>query len=172
MKKSNNTLYILKDCLYTKLIITTILVISFLLLPRVGFCPAGGEVYAVPTNVFFPLVHANVFHLLCNIACLWQLYDVKRLLFAGCIVSFLCSFLPESLHDIMGCSGIIFAMIGFRFGEYGRFNTMVKAYALFFVITAFIPNVAVLFHIYCLVMAYIAGNLYQTLSLLKKATCI
>ena len=145
------------------------MVLSFLLLPKVGFHPQGGEVFMLPTNLFFPFVHANIFHLLCNILCLWQMTALKRMLPIGFIISLACSYLPESAFDIMGCSGVIFAIIGYKFGEVAMFRKMIKSYALFFIITAFIPNVAVLFHLYCLIVAYLLGNIIQTFMLWRKA---
>lgn len=160
------------DGLYTKIITTTILVVSFLLLPKVGFRHFGAEGFDITHNIIFPLSHANIFHLLCNICCMWQMRRIKDYLLPAFFVSLFCSFLPESTPDIMGCSGVLFAIIGFKYGKFNMGYRMIKNNILFFIITAFIPNVAVLFHIYCLITAFFIGYTLETYRLWQKRICI
>lgn len=156
-----------------KSLVTIFLVMSFLLLPKVGFHPEGGGGFDLYRNILFPFSHANVFHLACNIICLWQIRRVRRFIVPSFVISFIASVLPfYQCVDIMGFSGILFAIIGIQYGVYSSFFTMFRKTVIFFVITAFLPNVAVLFHLYCIVIAFSAGWLYQTYRLWKKAVCI
>lgn len=171
MKKSselNNMIRAFKDGIYLKSLITTILVVCFLMLPKCGFHTEGASGFQIINNLLFPLSHANVFHLLCNVYCIWQIRNLKRYVAPAFIISFLCSLLPEYLHNIMGCSGVIFSIVGLKYGEAYRFKDMVKANWWFFAITAFIPNVAVLFHLYCIIISFIIGNTFNFVVLWKK----
>lgn len=154
---------------FFKFIITIFLVVSFLLLPRVGFNPEGGEGFDTYRNIMFPLSHANIFHLACNLICLWQIKHISTYILPAIVISFLSSLMPSFYcHDIMGVSGVLFAIIGLKYGRFSTLKAMVRNTAFFFIITAFIPNVAALFHIYCITIAFIVGWLYKNQSLWKK----
>lgn len=152
----------------TKIIISLILVVFALAFPKVGFLPLGCEGFSLKANILFPLCHANIFHLLCNLLCLFMMRRPYYLV-EGIIISFLCSLLPEWTDTpIMGCSGILFAIIGIKYGRLDRWKELLKNTWLFFIITAFIPNVACLFHIYCILCGYIVGTLQTTFILWQK----
>lgn len=156
-----------KDSLIAKTTITILVVVSFLLLPKVGFLPIGAEGFEPLRNIIFPLSHANIFHLLCNILCLWQMRKINAYIAPAFIIQLICSLLPELLHDIMGMSGFLFAIIGLKCGVKGIGVKMVKAFLPFFVVSLFIPNVAFLYHLYCISVAYAIGSLYDLYRLWK-----
>ena len=149
-----------------------IIVVCFLLLPKVGFLPAGAEGFSVIRNILFPLSHANIFHLALNILCICYLKNAKRYVIPAVIVSFLCSLLPEPNYSmepgIMGASGILFAIVGFKYGIYGKGALMVRNNWLFFLVSAFMPNVAMLYHLYCITIAYALAWVYQTVILWQR----
>lgn len=142
----------------SKAIITTLLVVSNLCVFKVGFHPLGAEDFDITHNALFPLSHANWLHLLCNIWCMWVIRS-PYFLWSSILISFFCSLLPEPfLHEpIMGMSGILFAMIGAKHGQVGQAKELFHKTWLFFVITALMPNVACLFHLYCISLGYFWG---------------
>lgn len=176
MKKSNRQLKAYKEAILDnfllKLIITTILVVRYLLFPKVGFNPEGMAGFDIYNNIVFPLSHANIFHLLCNILCLWYIRRLSFYLPPAIAISFICSFFPENIHNIMGFSGVLFSIIGLIYGENNRGYDMIKNNWIFFFVTAFIPNVAVLFHIYCLIFSFFIGKITTDIALWKKATTL
>ena len=157
-----------------------LLVVSFLCLPKIGYYPLGAEDFNLIKNILFPLSHANIFHLACNILCALRIITGFHTLIPAFIISFLASLIPApvlsdwslTITPIMGASGILFAIIGIRWGRYGSFKGMLSRLWFFFLITAFIPNVAVLFHIYCIIIAYAYGWLQETIRLWNKTSCI
>lgn len=162
-----------------------ILVVFFLVPEKIGFYPLGSEDFAIRNSILFPFFHANIFHALCNILCLWTIRG-KHYLVPSFIISFLCSLLPEysplscfvpfinassdgACLPIMGFSGILFAIIGIKYGYVAKWKTMLSRTWLFFLITAFIPNVAMLFHLYCIIVGYLYGFIKSTLDLWREA---
>ncbi len=143
---------------YSKFIVTLILVVSNLCAPKVGFAPLGAEDFDITSNLLFPLFHANWLHLLCNLWCVW-LIRPPYCVFSGIVISFLCSLLPEPFisEPIMGISGILFAMIGAKFGKVGQAKELIRKTWLFFLVTAFLPNIACLYHLYCIALGYLWG---------------
>lgn len=181
MKNLNNIVTVLKDFSLSnkfKISITFILVVLFLSFPSVGFSPLGGENFRLIGNIVFPFCHANIFHLCCNLYCLWLLRKPYYIIY-GFIISFLCSLLPEltvyglfthtPMLPIMGCSGVLFAVIGIKWGMVAKWKEMWRKCWLFFVITAFIPNVAFLFHLYCITVGYAFGYSLLIYRLWQKA---
>lgn len=156
----------------SKIIITLVMICSFLLLPRYAFRPLGAEGFDIYHNILFPLSHANIFHLALNIICLWQLRFSVRCLAVAFAISFMASLIPGSQIDVMGASGVIFSIIGIRYGQLNMPRKMVCAALPVFIITALLPNVAVLFHIWCLIIAFIVGWVHKTYCLWTKISCI
>ena len=137
--------------------ISAIFVVSFLTVPRVGFLPLGTVGFDILNNIMFPLCHANVFHLVCNLLCVWLTRPSYHIL-SGILISFFASLLPEMTTDpIMGMSGILFAVIGVKYGKMGLLTLLAKRTWAFFVITALLPNVACIYHLYCIIIGYLWG---------------
>lgn len=143
----------------SKAIITTLLVVSNLCAFKVGFLPLDAEDFDITRNLLFPLSHANWLHLLCNLWCMWVIRPPYFLL-SGLLISFFCSLLPEPfLHEpIMGMSGILFAIIGAKHGEVRQAKELIHKTWIFFLLTALIPNVACLYHLYCIALGYTWGT--------------
>ena len=153
---------------YTKAITIFFFVVSFLCIPAKGFRPWGVEDFCLWHNILFPLSHANFFHLLCNMLCLWVMRP-RYYIASGVVISFLCSLLPE-LTDIpvMGASGILFAIIGAKYGRVMGIKAMFRNHALFFVIASVMPNIACLFHLYCIFAGFAWGYIKETFELWRK----
>ena len=143
-----------------KLVITFVLVGSYFFLPKYGFTFNGPFI----NHVFYPLSHANIWHLSANILCLWVL-NCRFYIYATFVCAVLCSFLPcpqlplwgGVCEPTMGFSGVLFAIVGVSWGKIGRFKAMILRNKWFLIIPAFLPHVNFLIHIYCLMAGYLLG---------------
>lgn len=141
--------------MYQRIIITVILTLTFFLLPAEGYVSGGFS----SANFLYLFFHANIFHLLGNLLCLWMLRCPLHILVA-CIIAVAGSFLPTLTSEpTMGFSGVLFAIAGISWGRIGRFVEMCKRCLPFILITLFLPNVNALIHVYCLFLGYLYGLL-------------
>lgn len=154
-------------CISYKLVVSLFLVGSYFLLPKYGFTFHGPLI----GHFLYPLSHANVWHLLANILCLWMLRCPLHLVVTYAI-AVLCSFLPSfclidsithsgfySLQQpTYGFSGVLFAMVGISWGKIHRFRDMIVRNKWILIIPAFIPHINFLIHIYCLLAGYLYGR--------------
>lgn len=137
-----------------RIVISVILVLAYFLFPAVGYV---GGVHGA--NFVYPFCHANIFHLLSNILCLWLLSCPLNIL-ATYIIAVLCSFLPAFTSEpTMGFSGVLFAIAGVSWGRTGLFNEMCRRCLPLILITLFIPHVNAFIHTYCLFVGYLYGSL-------------
>ena len=157
-----------------KLIVSLVLVGSYFFLPKYGFTSFDGNAFdGFPVdNFLYPLSHANIWHLLANILCLWML-RCKMHIVATYLIAVVCSFLPSfSIYDCVmqggfsalseptyGFSGILFAMVGVSWGKIHRLRDMIVRNKWYLIIPAFLPHVNFLIHIYCLFAGYLYGTL-------------
>lgn len=158
-----------------KLVISLLLVGSYFILPKYGFtfnngCAQGGFDALAP-HLFYPLSHANIWHLLANCLCLFLL-RCPLYIFITYSIAVVCSFLPSfSIYDIVtvpfvstgteptyGFSGVLFAMVGISWGKIHRFKDMMVRNKWILIIPAFIPHINFLIHIYCLLLGYLYGS--------------
>lgn len=137
-----------------KVALSVLLLASYLLLPQFAF-PDGG----VCGHLLYSLSHANIFHLLANLLCLWMIRCPLHLLVAF-VVAVLCSFLPCFVSEpTMGFSGVLFAVIGISWGRAHRFKDMIWKNKWFLVVPMFIPHVNAFIHLYCLIGGYLMGRM-------------
>ena len=139
-------------------IVTFLLILSYVFLPRYGFVGFSG----FWEHVLYPFSHANIFHLLANVVCVLALlprFGWMELLF-GYLVSVLSSFLPCFCSEpTMGFSGVLFALVGESWGVVGRFKEMLMKNKWFLLIPMFLPHVNGFIHLYCLLGGYLVGRL-------------
>lgn len=141
----------------TKLVVSTFLVLWWLLAPQLGF-PEGGTL----GHSFYSFSHANVWHLLANMVCLWMIPCELHLL-SVYVVAVLCSYLPCFISEpTVGFSGVLFAIVGMSWGKVGRFRDMLWKNKWWLVVPIFIPHVNALLHVYCLVGGYLVGRLRRS----------
>ena len=137
---------------YLKLFVSLLLVVIYFFFPQVGFPDDG-----LLGHLLYSLCHANVFHLLANVVCLWLIACDLRLYYSYPI-AVLCSFLPCFVGEVtVGFSGVLFAMVGISWGDVGRFKEMVWRNKWFLLIPLFIPHVNGLLHIYCMFFGWLLG---------------
>lgn len=147
-----------------RITITFLLAVCYLFLPKYGFVSPGGSLWE---HLLYPVCHANIFHLLCNLLCLWML-RCPLYLPLTIPIALICSFLPcISTEPTMGFSGVLFAIVGVSWGRSHKFLRMCKYNLPIILITLLIPNVNALIHLYCMMAGYLAG-LVQPVDRLAK----
>lgn len=153
---------------FHRLVVSIFLVGSYFILPKYGFTSFGGSIEG---HLLYPLSHANIWHLLANVLCLWMLRCPLHI-FITYLIAVLCSFLPSFclIDSIMqggfyslqqptyGFSGVLFAMVGISWGKIHRFKDMILRNKWVLIIPAFIPHINFLIHIYCLMAGYLYGR--------------
>lgn len=136
-----------------RLTICAILLLSYLLLPKYGFTSVMDS-----GHFLYPLSHANIWHLLANLLCLWMIKADMHLLTCY-VIAVLCSFIPCFVSEpTMGFSGILFAMVGISWGRVHRLKDMVWRNKWFLIIPIFIPHVNAFIHLYCMIGGYLFGR--------------
>lgn len=147
-----------------KAIVSVVLVVSYFATPQFAF-PGGG----VLGHLLYPLSHANVFHLLANVLCLWMI-PCGLHLGSAWAVAVACSFLPCFLGEgTCGFSGVLFAIVGMSWGRVRLFREMLWRNKWWIVIPMFVPHVNALLHIWCLLGGFLVGYLCSE-NLLPKGT--
>ena len=153
-----------------KVIVSLVLMVSYFAMPQFAFgdgCGSTATYWA--GHVLYPLSHANIWHLLANVLCLWMI-PCGLHLGSAYLVAVLCSFLPCFLgEDTMGFSGVLFAIVGMSWGKVKRFRDMLWKNKWWLVIPMFIPHVNALLHIWCLLGGFLVGYFWRD-SLLPKGT--
>jgi len=139
-----------------KAIVSVVLAVSYFAAPQFAF-PGGG----VFGHLFYPLSHANVFHLLANVLCLWMIPCGLHLCSAW-VVAVACSFLPCFLgEDTCGFSGVLFAIVGMSWGRVKLFREMLWRNKWWIVIPMFVPHVNALLHVWCLLGGFLVGYIWR-----------
>ena len=139
---------------FVKFVISFVLVVFYFFLPQFVF-PDGGII----GHALYPLSHANIFHLLANILCLWMI-SCELHFTTSFLLAALCSFLPCFVSEpTMGFSGVLFSVIGISWGNAHRFKDMIWRNKWFLVVPVFIPHVNAFIHIYCLLAGYVVGRI-------------
>lgn len=101
------------------------------------------------THIIYMLCHANIFHLAGNLLCL-MLMRPKLHAPAATLIAIAATFLPSMTdYETIGLSGMLFAMSGIKWGQYGNVRGMMKYCVIITAITILIPNVNWCIHLYC-----------------------
>lgn len=138
-------------------LVTAVLLLWYMLLPSFGFGGSSDTTTYWTGHLFYPLSHANVWHLFANVLCLWMI-PCRLHLLSSYAVAVVCSFLPCFLSEpTMGFSGVLFAVVGRSWGVTGRFRQMLWKNKWFLVIPFFLPHVNGFIHVYCMLSGYVVG---------------
>lgn len=139
-----------------KLVLVIVLALSYFLLPQeYGFTFHSGLI----NHFIYPFLHANIWHLAANVACIFMITSPLRL-YVTIPIAILCSFLPCFISEpTVGFSGVLFAIVGISWGVLHRFKDMVWKNKLILIIPVFLPHVNFMIHIYCLLAGYLYGHL-------------
>lgn len=117
------------------------------------------------THIIYIMCHANVFHLAGNLLCLWLMkgrLHMPEAMTIAIAASFLPSVTPEG-SVTLGLSGVLFAIVGIKWGKACRFTGMLKYCLPAVIITALFPNVNWVIHAYTLFLGYAYGWAYKKL---------
>ena len=101
--------------------------------------------------------HANVFHLIANIICIWS---IKRHYWESVAIGVICSFAATS--PTIGISGVIFATIGITCGIHMNRKALLYSLATALII-GLMPSISLLLHIWALIIGYIYGWCRETI---------
>ena len=158
-----------------RLILSQILIAAYLFYPMAAYninssLPMQGGMGWVSLHFLSLFSHANIFHLLGNLLCLW-LMKCRFRLPQALAISFVCSFLPQwslwgGTELACGFSSVLFAVAGMAWGEAGRFRDMVKKCVLPLIIVGLFPNVNIFIHLYALLLGYAYSHFSPLSSLL------
>lgn len=142
-----------------KIAITFLLTAWYFLMPKVGYM----GFFPLWEHLVYPFSHANIFHLLGNLLCLWLLPCSLRVP-KSYLVAVIASFIPLIFTEqpTMGFSGFLFAVIGMTWGRIRQFRKMCKKIAPYIIVTLFLPNVNWEIHVYCLLFGYVCGVFEKT----------
>ncbi len=159
-------------------VVAFILTVCWLFAPVIGY---GGEdtagdgfLMTVLRHLVYPLSHANIWHLLGNLFVLWLIKGRLWLLQAS-LIGFLCSWLPAfgiwGVGMTVGFSGILFAIVGIKWGQYcqswavaGRryekeaLSEFIVKVVPIAVIGIVIPHVNWCIHLYCVLAGFLYGR--------------
>lgn len=161
----------MKRLVVEKSAVTLILVLCYALMEPVG-CREDSPVWE---HVAYMFCHAGIWHLTGNLFVLW-LFSKRLLLLPGLIIGCLGSWYPvipglwqllgvtSDIHVTMGFSGVLFGIIGIKWGDYLRRRQSHRVMMKFCVrvlplalIGFFIPNINWSLHLWCLIMGFLYG---------------
>lgn len=157
-----------------KIVLTVAMTVWLLFLPMTGYESNVYDGSDVPNHAAYMLSHANVWHLLGNVFVLW-LFRGELYLLESMLIAFVCSFLPAwclwPIGVTVGFSGVIFAILGIKWGAYCRdmardgkekgraalSGFLMKALP-FALVGIVIPHINWCLHLYCLLVGFIYGR--------------
>ena len=128
--------------------------------------------FAIKPNVFtYPLIHANIFHLIANVWCLYFLMKVASdcktwvLFIIGGAIASVISYLLYNNSLVVGASGFIYGVIGVcTVYMYNNSNGVAFYRSAFFlsvlaslVLGIVIPGLAGLLHLYAIIIGVVIG---------------
>ena len=141
-----------------KVIVSVVLVVCYIFMPKYGFIDVHELSECWYVHLLYPFSHANIWHLLANIVCLWMIPCELHLLISF-LLAVLCSILPCFISEMtMGFSGVLFAIVGISWGQVHRFKNMIWKNKWFLVIPIFLPHVNAFIHLYCMIFGYLCGR--------------
>lgn len=146
---------------FIKAIFIVVLFLTYIFLPesnRYGY----KEGSPLLNHFTFCFVHVSAIHLLLNCYSLWYVINQKviRTLFlipTLYLISLVCSFFSESEYPTLGCSGILFAMIGLSCAESSRFWMFISFNLIILMIGFLFPYMNASLHFYCWLCGFLIG---------------
>lgn len=131
-----------------------------------------GEGFAGDSDVLphltYTFLHANVWHLFCNLLVLWSIRS--RIESVGSfVIAFAASWLPMYVvGPTVGLSGWLFAAFGIMWGRAGRLAECLRIGLPFIVLTMLLPNVNGTLHLYCYLTGFVYGAVAE---IIRKNKC-
>ena len=136
-----------------RLLLCVGLFLSYFFFPRVGYVFGDGLL----NHCLYMFSHANIWHLLANIVCIWLIRCPFHLV-GSLLVAVLCSFLPCFTSELTyGFSGVLFCTVGISWGVAGRFRDMLWKNKWYLLIPFVLPHINGFLHVYCMVVGYLLG---------------
>lgn len=152
-----------------RIFVTVVTVAWLLLMPEVGY---SGDA-DVGGHMLYMVSHAGAWHLAGNLFVLWMIRG-KLYMIPSVLIAVACSFLPAwslwgDMGMTMGMSGVLFAIVGIKWGVFFRCNTTAyrtfgRKVLPFALMGVLIPHVNWCLHTYCLIAGVAAGYVLQVIS--------
>lgn len=156
-----------------KIFVTFVTVAWLLLMPKVGYGGGDAAVCRTGGHILYMISHAGVWHLAGNLFVLWMIRG-RLYMIPSVVIAFACSFLPAwslwgDMGVTMGMSGVLFAIVGIKWGVFCSCNTtayrtFVRKVLPFAIVGVLIPHVNWCLHTYCLMAGVAAGYVLQVIS--------
>lgn len=121
---------------------------------------------ALQNHLFFNFVHGNIFHLLVNLFCFFNLASSGRVSWrqwaSGLVMASCCSFFCAWSKTLVGFSGVLFSVCGMQYAlvDWDRVDTETKVYTLVAFVLPFViglffgQGAALLLHMSCFAFGY------------------
>lgn len=151
-----------------KAVLAYMMVSWYALMPVTGY--ENYSIMPIENHIVYMWSHANIWHLAGNLFVLWlwrgRLYPIPSI-----AIAFLCSLIPAfglwPIGMTVGFSGVLFAMVGIKWGIYCRkapfrhlafaeFCMKALPFGLIFVV---VPHVNWCLHLYCMLAGFAYGLL-------------
>lgn len=135
-----------------RLAVTVLAAAGFFLFPKGGL----GCVWDVCDirHITYIFSHANIFHLLANLVCVWGFR--KEINHVAWITAVLVSFLPSfSSVPVVGMSGLLFAHLGTTWAPSRQLKPMCRKILPWAILWGLLPGVCLPVHIYALFGGYL-----------------
>lgn len=136
-------------------------ILSILMFPYsstgAGFSSDSGLI----PHLAYPFIHANVWHMACNLFVLWGIRNRLDTIPAY-IIAVAMSWMPMWVDKpTTGMSGLLFAMFGIMWGRTGMAWKCVKTGLPVILTMMLIPNVNGMLHLYCYAAGFTVGFLCE-----------
>ncbi|EGN00265.1 hypothetical protein HMPREF1017_00791 [Bacteroides ovatus 3_8_47FAA] len=142
------------------------------ILAIIYFAGIPSDVYGVSsaspwwTHFTYPFMHGSLIHLLSNTYALWFCFKKKmspKIIPPIYLMSVLASFIASSSIPIVGCSGMIFSIIGINLTSAPTKRNII--YVTIILIVGFIiPHIAGAIHFVCFIQGVAVSTIYKNIN--------
>lgn len=142
-------------------ILTTLLAThNFLLNKNIGL-HSGCSLFE---RLLYPFIHANILHLVVNLYIFNLCFFRCNMSIRQMAISFLIAFVvPTSMTNVVGLSGVCFALFGILFAHIKKGNRVTYLAQVFvtILVALIVPHIAWQTHLFCFVIGLILGVIFK-----------
>ena len=142
-------------------VLTTLLAThNFLLNKHIGL-HSGCSLFE---RLLYPFIHANILHLVVNLYIFNLCFYRCNMSIRQMAMSFLIAYIvPASLTNVVGLSGVCFALFGILFAHIKKGNRVTYLVQVFvtILIALIVPHIAWQIHLFCFVIGLILGVIFK-----------
>ena len=124
--------------------------------------------HIIPRALTYHFFHANIFHLIGNCFCLWQLCRFGKVTYKSLAVAFvIATITPLLVHaPMVGFSNILYALTGLAFYSFARKNVIILIAATAAMIP--FPQIAAVPHLVSLILGMVSIIIYTKFNLVRN----